>query len=152
MAKLDLRGRNDDFPSVKRIDRPWGYYKLFAENIPCTAKVLHIRKNEMLSLQYHRLRDQVYYCMDDFTIWLSDISVPIEIDNNLNELVLFIADHLKKRICKKGDIIYIPKFFIHRPIYQGLYEYGCIVDMAFGHNDENDIVRINDKYGRENKT
>jgi mannose-1-phosphate guanylyltransferase/mannose-6-phosphate isomerase len=145
---LDLRNGAAGIPDVKIVNRPWGHYKMFAENTQCTAKVLHIRKDEMLSLQYHRIRDQVYYCLDDFEVWHSDIPVPKEIDEDMNFIPVFVEKHLKKGNLKKGDIVYIPKYYIHRPVYRGSQEYGCIIDMAFGHNDENDIFRIEDKYGR----
>jgi mannose-6-phosphate isomerase-like protein (cupin superfamily) len=149
--ELDLRGKEDNIPIVRRVDRPWGYYKLFAENIPCTAKVLHIKRNEMLSLQYHRFRDQIYYCLDDFDIWTSDRAIPIEIDGDMNFLKIFSEKHIKVNKHRRGDILYIPKLHLHRPVYRGMFKYGCIVDMAFGFNDENDIIRVKDKYGRENK-
>jgi mannose-6-phosphate isomerase-like protein (cupin superfamily) len=141
--------KDENIPMIKQVERPWGYYKMFAENIECTAKVLHIRPHEMLSLQYHIIRYQLYYIMDEFEIYLSDEPVPEEFDKNMDLLNVFVANHVKKRLCKKGDIVYIPKRVIHRPMYKGFQPEGCIVDMAFGHNDESDIIRIEDKYGRE---
>lgn len=144
----DLRGKQTDIPTVRRVERPWGWYKLFAENTPCTAKVLHIRRNEMLSLQYHRHRDQLYYLLDDFVISKSTRSVPVEIDGDLDFLRVFVEKYVETKKYRQGDIIHIPKFYIHRPMFVDMHDYGCIVDMAFGHNDENDIFRIEDKYGR----
>lgn len=146
--ETDLKGKKVDIPDMVTVQRPWGYYDMFAENMPCTAKVLHIKRKEMLSLQYHRLRSQLYYLLDDFDIYLSDRLVPEEIDGDLNLLQGFVSLHVVKRQYRRGDVICIPQFVIHRPVYNGMQEMGCIVDMAFGHNDENDIVRIQDKYGR----
>jgi len=144
----DLKGKKVDIPDMVTVDRPWGYYTMFAENMPCTAKVLHINRHEMLSLQYHRMRAQVYYLLDEFDIYLSDRPVPKEIDGDLNLLQGFVLKHVFKKSYKRGEVIYIPQFVIHRPTYIGMQEIGCIVDMAFGHNKETDIVRIEDKYGR----
>ena len=141
--------KDKNIPAITIVTRPWGFYKMFVENQPCTAKILHIRPGEMLSLQYHRIRTQVYYIMDEFSVYLSDIPIPKEIDNNIDLLQIFTTEHVKEHKCKKGDINNIPKFVIHRPFYSGIQEYGCIVDMAFGINDENDIFRIKDKYVRE---
>jgi hypothetical protein len=49
---------------------------------------------------------------------------------------------------KEGDMFGFSRFIIHRALYKGDREYGRILDLAFGVNDEGDIVRVTDKYGR----
>lgn len=46
---------------VERIDKPWGYEVLFALTERYCGKVLFIRKDEQLSLQFHRRKDEVIY-------------------------------------------------------------------------------------------
>ena len=37
-----------------KIDKPWGYEILLTDsNLPYTAKILHIKKDQQISLQYH---------------------------------------------------------------------------------------------------
>ena len=139
----------NQIPKEKIVERPWGFYRMFAENIQCTAKILHIKSKEMLSLQFHKIRDQIYYIIDeDFQVWISDIEVPRIIANNLIELKIFAETHLIKYNCEPGSFIKIPKYTLHRPMYYGEKEYGRLLDMAFNKNDESDICRIEDVYGR----
>lgn len=46
---------------VERIHKPWGYEVLFALTERYCGKVLFIRKDEQLSLQFHRRKDEVIY-------------------------------------------------------------------------------------------
>ena len=135
-------------PNEKIVERPWGFYRMFAENVQCTAKVLYIRSNEMLSLQFHRIRDQVYYIIDPMTVYLSDSIIPNHLRNSLPMLREFAESHLIKYECKPGTFIKIPRFTLHRPMYLGEKEHGLLLDIAFNKNDEADIIRIEDKYER----
>jgi len=40
--------------------RPWGYFKCFAKNEPCTVKILHLNANSSLSKQYHKHREEIW--------------------------------------------------------------------------------------------
>ena len=52
----------DRFASeVKRVEKPWGYEILFAHTENFSAKVIHVRKGEQLSLQFHREKEEVVY-------------------------------------------------------------------------------------------
>ncbi len=52
----------DRFASdVRRVDKPWGYEIVFAETEAYCGKVLVVRKDEELSLQFHREKDEVIY-------------------------------------------------------------------------------------------
>ncbi len=144
-------GRTDietKIPIMKKVNRPWGLYEMFCENKNCTVKILNIKRNQMLSLQFHNVRDQVYYIIDPFTVYLSDEPVPKEIELDTLLLRNWAKNHMVRHECEPGNIIYIPTRVIHRPCYEGNKEIGRIVDLAFGHNSELDIVRIEDKYGR----
>lgn len=135
-------------PDEKIVERPWGRYRMFAENVKCTAKILYIRRNEKLSMQFHRLRDQIYYLFDEFAIWLSDTEVPEDIRDDVTSVQVWAEEHVHRHEGKPGDLIKIPRFVIHRPCYEGEKAEGILLDMAFRYNDEADIVRIQDLYGR----
>jgi len=137
--------------------RPWGHYGLYADNVHCTTKILYIKKGESLSLQQHFLRSQLYVLLDDdFTIEYSDIEVPDSLINEPNEdwkiagFNKFLEEHLITTSGSEGDLYGFKCKILHRATYHGNGKYGRILDVAMGTNDENDIYRIQDKYGREN--
>jgi len=139
----------------ENVVRPWGQYGLYADNEKCTTKILYIKPNELLSLQYHFKRDQFYLLLDDnFIIQYS--SVPIDptianIEDDYTRITMFqnfLQEHLQYVEGKEGDMFGFHKFVVHRAMYTGNRQYGRILDIAFGDNDESDIVRISDKYGR----
>jgi hypothetical protein len=136
--------------------RPWGHYGLYADNVQCTAKILYIKKGESLSLQQHFLRDQEYILLDDgFTIEYSDIEVPDSLINEPNEdwkiicFKKFLEEHLVTTVGNEGDIFGFKRKIIHRASYNGDRKFGRALDLAMGTNDEKDIYRIKDQYGRE---
>ncbi|HRZ18444.1 MAG TPA: hypothetical protein P5136_00065 [Methanofastidiosum sp.] len=135
--------------------RPWGYYGLYSHNEPCTSKILYIKPQELLSMQYHFKRDQFYLILDhNFVIEYSKIPVPENIVNNPNEaqrfkdLENFLLENLITVRAYEGDMFGFHRFVVHRALYKGPRSYGRILDIAFGENDELDIVRIKDKYNR----
>lgn len=148
---------NSSHPPFRALltERPWGYYGLYSDNEPCTCKILYIKKNEMLSLQYHFNRDQFYMSLDPgFTVQYSNRPLPEDILNNPddNSRIAAMNDFLQKYLItcevKEGDMFGFHRGVVHRASYAGDREFGRVLDIAFGENDENDIVRINDKYGR----
>src|SRR3989337_1890448 len=40
------------------VDKPWGYELIWAHTERYVGKVLHIKKGESLSYQYHRVKDE----------------------------------------------------------------------------------------------
>lgn len=137
------------------VGRPWGEYGLYALNEHSTSKILYVVKGGWLSMQYHFQRSQLYVILDDmFEIQYSTEPVPkeiIDIENNDKKAIeteLFMNKHLVTEIAYEGDIFGFEKLCIHRTRYLGPRAYGKILDVAYGHNDEEDIVRIKDEYGR----
>jgi quercetin dioxygenase-like cupin family protein len=43
---------------MKRVEKPWGYELIWAVTDRYVGKVLHIKKGERLSLQYHNRKDE----------------------------------------------------------------------------------------------
>lgn len=139
------------------VKRPWGFYGVYADNEPNTTKILYIKKDQMLSMQYHFKRAQFYLALDDdFIIEYSSEPVPDSIINETDELKRFkeLEDFLNEKlvteIVKEGEMFGFKEKVVHRAIYKGSKEYGRCLDVAFGENDEEDIVRIRDKYKRGN--
>lgn len=46
-----------------RVDKPWGYELIWAHTDRYVGKILHIRKGESLSYQYHRVKDETIYLL-----------------------------------------------------------------------------------------
>jgi len=143
-------------------NRPWGLFRLWCDNIKCTVKELLIRKDQMLSLQFHEKRDQVYILKESnnaldgdfknyaFRVWYSDIKFPMDLLVDDVQIGLWLTDHLKMEYIDFSGVIFAFECgIVHRVQYMGRNQFGSILDFAFGENDETDIVRLQDEYGRE---
>lgn len=111
--------------SPKHNDRPWGFFDEFIQNKTCTVKLITVYAHEALSLQYHHKRQE-------FWVVLSG-----------NGYVT-IGD--TKEEAKKGDRYEIKKGMQHR--VEAGPEGLMFLEIATGEFDEDDIVRLEDKYGR----
>jgi len=104
--------------------RPWGEFKKFTHNKQSTVKILYVKPNKILSLQYHNHREEMWYFITEGYMQLGN----------------------KKRKVRKGEQIRIKKKQLHR-----LYSKDKLVivlEISLGKFDESDIIRIEDKYGR----
>ncbi len=105
--------------------RPWGSFTRFTENEKSTVKLLYVNKGEQLSLQYHERREEfwrVIYGNPDIVIGEENFDA------------------------KEGQEFNVPigaKHRISAPINDVV-----ILEIATGDFDENDIVRLEDKYNR----
>ena len=43
---------------MRTVDKPWGHELIWAETPRYVGKILHIKRGEQLSLQYHRVKDE----------------------------------------------------------------------------------------------
>lgn len=43
---------------MRIVDKPWGHEQIWAHTDRYVGKILHIRAGELLSLQYHRVKDE----------------------------------------------------------------------------------------------
>lgn len=106
-------------------NRPWGFFEQFCQNDACTVKMLHVKPKEELSLQFHHKRNE---------FWRVVAGNPIVI----------VGDHIAK--AKPGDEFFIPRLTEHQLIAQDrMVE---MLEISFGEFEEEDIVRIKDKYAR----
>jgi len=109
----------------KSVKKPWGGEEWFALNEKSTVKILYVNPKQKLSLQKHKHRKEFWKVLDN----------PVK-----------ITVGKKTFRAKKGDEIRIPKGAIHR--IEGLSKPVRILEVAFGKFDPNDIIRIEDVYGR----
>ena len=116
------------------LSRPWGWQQCFCENADSiTVKMIHINKSEMLSLQRHKGRDQLYIVVD---------AMQIQYEESDSQIVTIDA--------KPGDTFYFPRGTLHRALNNTDKEIVSFFEVASGVNDEGDIERLADKYQRGN--
>lgn len=115
----------------KDFKRPWGGFIKFIDNKPCTVKTLYVKEGELLSLQFHKLREEFWYVVSG--------KIKVTLGKSLKLL--------KKKILQEKRYIKIPKKFLHR--IEGI-ENSKVLEISTGKFKENDEIRIEDKYGRKN--
>ncbi len=111
---------------MKKIDKPWGYEILFAHTEQYVGKVLKIYKGEMLSLQYHKIKDETIF------LWEGEMLFDVEEDGKIVERRLLPGDSYRIRPGVKHRMRAIEE---------------CLVfEVSTPHLE--DVVRLEDKYGR----
>lgn len=111
----------------KRIEKPWGYELLWAETKEYVGKLLFVRKDESLSLQYHRQKEETIY-IESGELWLEFGTT----EETLEHITL-----------TAGDTFHIVPGLIHR--FNAKTD--CrIFEVSTPHLT--DVVRLKDRYGR----
>lgn len=106
--------------------RPWGSFRVLTEGDGYKVKELFIERDGMTSLQYHKHREEYWIIVK-------------------GSGTVIIGD--SERVVREGDFIFVPKGVKHRII--GGNEGLLLIEIWKGDIlDENDIVRLDDKYGR----
>ncbi len=106
-------------------ERPWGSFCQFTQNENTTVKIISVKPNSILSLQYHQNREEFWYIISGHPI--------ITIGEN-------------KIDAKIGDEFFINKMQKHQ--IEAKEEPVQFLEISYGDFDEGDIVRLEDKYGR----
>jgi mannose-6-phosphate isomerase-like protein (cupin superfamily) len=105
--------------------RPWGWFEQFNKNSVCTVKLIGVKAKSRLSLQYHTKRKEFWKVVKGPAV--------VEIDG-------------KKFTGKAGDEFEIPTGAKHRLAAKNADV--LILEISYGQFDEDDIVRIEDDFGR----
>ncbi len=105
--------------------RPWGSFIRFTNNEPSTVKILNINKGEILSLQYHLHREEFWKILKGSP----EITIGEEKINAKEGDEFTIKPHVNHRISAPNDDV-------------------MVLEISKGEFDEDDIVRIEDKYNR----
>lgn len=108
------------------VKKPWGQFDQFTRSEVVTVKVLFINPHNSLSLQYHNHRDEFWRVLSGHPILTIG-------ENKIN--------------AKPGDEFRISKLEKHR--MEATDDFVQILEISYDDNfDEEDIVRLEDKYGR----
>ena len=106
------------------IEKPWGKFEQYSHNEKSTVKIISVKKGEILSLQSHEKRDELWVALEE----------------GLTAII-----NGKEISLKKGQTVYIPKKTKHRIKAS---KDARFLEISFGEFDEKDIIRYEDNYGR----
>ncbi len=109
---------------TKTINKPWGKFDEYCTNEKVTVKIISVNAEEILSLQSHKHRDELWIALDKGLI--------AEINGKKIELAI-------------GQEVRIPAKTKHRI---SATKNARFLEISFGEFDEEDIIRYEDKYGR----
>jgi quercetin dioxygenase-like cupin family protein len=113
---------------VARVDKPWGHELIWAHTERYVGKILHVKKGESLSLQYHRVKD---------------------------ETIMLLAGRLLFEHYGEGEEPTRVELAAHQPVHivpgmrhrMTALEDADIVEVSTPELD--DVVRLEDRYGRQ---
>jgi mannose-6-phosphate isomerase len=109
-----------------KVKKPWGRFEQYAHNVPCTVKIVTVESGGTLSRQFHHRRDELWVVLDP--------GVRVELGGEV-----FCPAPEEK--------LFIPRGTVHRLSCAGTRP-ARILEVSFGEFDEDDIVRLEDIYGR----
>ncbi len=113
-------------PSPITSQRPWGGFTQFSLNQPTTVKIIEVKPGAELSLQRHSHRAELWVALD--------AGLQVEVDGRAWTPAV-------------EEQVWIPAGATHRLSAPG-ERGGRILEVAYGHFDEDDIERLSDRYGR----
>jgi mannose-6-phosphate isomerase-like protein (cupin superfamily) len=114
---------------VRRVDKPWGHEEVFAlvEGRYC-GKAIHVDAGHALSLQYHERKDEV--------IAVQSGRARLEVGASEDDLEAFDLE--------PGERVHLPAGTRHR-----LTAVTDVVLLEASTTELEDVVRLEDRYGRE---
>lgn len=110
----------------KRVKKPWGWELWFAHSRHYVGKIIFIKKGHRLSRQYHRFKHETVYAHKG--IWVLEIG-------------------RQKRRMKPGDVAVVSPKVIHR--FTAPLGDAWLLEVSTP--QVNDVVRLEDDYGRSKK-
>jgi len=108
--------------------RPWGKFRSYPHKYAGSIKLITINPDESLSLQYHNQRSEFWVILD-------------------KGLEVTVGEKVWQT--QKNEEIFIPIKIPHRVKNIGKHP-SRIMEIWIGNSDEEDIVRLEDIYGRTN--
>ncbi len=109
------------------VKRPWGSFIQFIQNEPATVKLIVVTAGQALSLQYHHDREEFWRVLS-------------------GEGAVVIGG--RRYRATVGREFFVPAGTLHRIIANTDMQ---LLEIATGHFEETDIVRVADIYGRAKK-
>ena len=114
-----------DLSHYEKEQRPWGNFERFTLNEKTTVKIITVNAGESISLQTHEHRDEFWRVIKGSgTVHIGE----------------------EERDAREGNMFFVARHGQHR-ILGGPDGLVCL-EIAFGDFDEDDIKRLEDRYGR----
>ncbi|MBU6398949.1 MAG: phosphomannose isomerase type II C-terminal cupin domain [Verrucomicrobia bacterium] len=113
-------------PPVRRVERPWGSFRQYAHNQPCTVSLMTVQPGQRLSLQSHTGRAELWIVLDAGAV---------------------VQTGETERECQAGDEIWISANEKHRLACPGSRPVR-VLEIAFGDWAQADITRYADDFHR----
>ena len=115
---------------LRKVEKPWGYELVYALTDRYCGKILFVRKDEQLSLQFHREKDEVVYVHEGrIEMEIGDPGGPLDIE-----------------VVGPGHSFHLAPGTVHR--WRAL-EDSVVLEVSTPEVD--DVVRLEDRYGRADK-
>lgn len=112
---------------ARHVAKPWGHEQIWAVTRRYVGKILHLRRGQRLSLQYHRAKDE-----------------SIRVLRGALELEVGRLGQARRRVrLRPGDAWHIPPRTVHRMTARADTD---ILEVSTIELD--DVVRLEDDYGR----
>ena len=106
-------------------NKPWGNFRQFTLNESSTVKILSINAGEELSLQTHKTREEYWFVIEGYPTITRGEQV---FTAHPNDEILIEQGQQHRIAALDNDVL--------------------ILEIAYGHFDEDDIVRLEDRYDR----
>ncbi len=121
------RSQTTNISPPTRIPKPWGYELIWAHTERYVGKILYIEGGHSLSRQYHNVKDETIYV-------------------SRGELILELGqgETLSRTRVPAGQGFRVKPGLIHRFIAEETVEL-----MEVATPEVNDVIRLEDEYGRE---
>jgi mannose-6-phosphate isomerase len=123
------------------INKPWGCEEIWAHTDKYVGKFLRIKPGEMLSLQYHLKKDETLHCLEGCPTVQIGVFV-----NEANDYPGWEKD-AKIYTMTPGATMHIAPGTVHRISNEFGMKDAVIVEVSTTELD--DVVRLDDKYGRK---
>lgn len=111
--------------------KPWGHEKIWARTDKYVGKILHIKSGHRLSLQFHKFKEE--------TIYVNSGTLLLEVGPD--------PSNLTKLVLNPGQTYHITPGLIHRMSGVTDVEITEVSTIELF-----DVVRLEDDYGREERT
>ena len=132
MTSPNLEGLDKFAFEPERVEKPWGHELIWAKTEHYVGKTLFLRAGESLSLQFHKVKDEAWYVLEG--------RAEVELGAPGERI-------LDSEIVAAGAAFHFPPGTVHRV---KAVEDTTIVEVSTA--DLDDIVRLEDEYGREGTT
>jgi mannose-6-phosphate isomerase len=116
----------DHTPQPTKVEKPWGEFEQYTHNQESTVKIITAAPGGILSSQYHFKRDELWVVLDEG----ARVKLGDEMLHPQPQQKIFIPRETIHRLSAVGDM----------PVR--------VLEISFGEFDEEDIVRLEDAYGR----